>query len=193
MRADIQLHGPSYSGRRTSRAAVFDDAASSGDSDIDRCMTAWGSCMTFSGQPVLQGCIQVLIASHLCTAAMLAWLDQHTYLADIKCFTEYVLSDCNMRISLDVVKYWIVLLSMYSVSNCACSEAQEQNALSSDAAASEASDDDESDANSSSSNSAADSSGEEDIDKSHADFDASLPLPSGVVIVYFRSWCIIQL
>jgi len=74
--------------------------------------------------------------------------------------------------------------------NSACSEGQEQSAHSSDTAASEASDGDESEANSSSSSSAADSSGEEGSDKGHADLDASLPLPPGIVRTCFKAWCI---
>lgn len=80
-----------------------------------------------------------------------------------------------------------MLLNMYSILYCVCSEGWEQSAQSSDAAASEASDDDESEANSSSSSSAADSSGDEGSDKGHADLDASLPLPPGIVRMYLKA------
>ncbi len=50
--------------------------------------------MTFSGQRVLEG-VGVFIASQLCTTAMLAWLGQHTYLADNKCFAENLFVRCQ--------------------------------------------------------------------------------------------------
>ena len=84
----------------------------------------------------------------------------------------------------------VVLQGMHSTPQCSCSEGQEQSAQSSDPAASGASDDDRSEADSSSTNSAADSSGDEGSDRSHADLDASLPLPPGVVRTHTKAWCI---